>query len=196
MGGRCDMSSIDTSQWQTFRLEDLFEKVNHGKIQGKASDFSKERTKDYTIPLRTASVSNKGLSCYAHKEHCPVILKNVISVSGNGDAVAYYHKDEFAILQDAYALELKGKVIPNEEVGLYLEACINKLLVGNFGWTNKSTWNRIKDLEIKLPVTEVEEPDWEYMEKYIKAIEKLVIKDVVDYKNDFLTKTKQVVEDK
>lgn len=36
-------------------------------------------------------------------------------------------------------------------------------------------------------------PDWEYMEKYIKTIEKLVIKDVVKYKNKMIEKMKEVV---
>ena len=37
-------------------------------------------------------------------------------------------------------------------------------------------------------------PDWEYMEKYIKATEKVVIRDVVEWKNEIIEKTKEVVE--
>ena len=37
-------------------------------------------------------------------------------------------------------------------------------------------------------------PDWEYMEKYIKATEKIVIRDVVDWKDEMIRKTKEVVE--
>ena len=36
-------------------------------------------------------------------------------------------------------------------------------------------------------------PDWEYMEKYIRAIEKLVIKDVVKYKDGMIEKMKEVI---
>lgn len=36
-------------------------------------------------------------------------------------------------------------------------------------------------------------PDWTYMEKYIRAIEKIVIKDVVDYKDSVIAKTKEIV---
>lgn len=36
-------------------------------------------------------------------------------------------------------------------------------------------------------------PDWEFMEKYIKAIEKIVIADVVQYKDAMISKTKEVV---
>lgn len=37
-------------------------------------------------------------------------------------------------------------------------------------------------------------PDWEYMEKYIKATEKVVIRDVVDWKDEMIEKTKEVVD--
>ena len=36
-------------------------------------------------------------------------------------------------------------------------------------------------------------PDWNFMEKYIKAIEKIVIADVVQYKDAMISKTKEVV---
>lgn len=36
-------------------------------------------------------------------------------------------------------------------------------------------------------------PDWDYMAAYIRAIEKLVIKDVVDFKNAFIAGTTSVV---
>lgn len=36
-------------------------------------------------------------------------------------------------------------------------------------------------------------PDWTYMEKYIRAIEKVIIKDVVDYKDSIIAKTKEIV---
>jgi hypothetical protein len=34
---------------------------------------------------------------------------------------------------------------------------------------------------------------WVFMEKYIKAIEKVVIADVVKYKDEIIAKTKEVV---
>ena len=52
---------------------------------------------------------------------------------------------------------------------------------------------RVKDLSIKLPIKETEEIDWEFMEDYIKAIQKIVIKDVVKYKDEVIAKTKEAV---
>lgn len=190
------MSSIDTSSWKEFRLEELFEKIKTEKISGKANDFPTCRTDEYTIPLLTAGADNQGFARYAKRNQCPTILKNVISISANGanTGVTFYQKDEFAVLQDAYAIKLKDMEIPNEQVGLFLASCISKILHGNFSWTYKAGWERIKGMVIKLPVKEFEEIDWEYMEKYIKATEKIIIRDVVDWMNEMIEKTKEVVE--
>lgn len=181
---------------RSFKLDELFEKIQTKKICGKANDFPVYKSEEYTIPLLTAGVDNQGFARYAKRIQCPTILKNVISISANGanTGVTFYQKDEFAVLQDAYAIKLKNMEIPNKQVGLFLAACINKILHGNFSWTFKAGWERIKEMSISLPIKESGEIDWEYMEKYIKATEKVVIRDVVEWKNEIIEKTKEVVE--
>ena len=180
---------------RNFKLDELFEKIQTKKICGKANDFPVYKSEEYTIPLLTAGVDNQGFARYAKRIQCPTILKNVISISANGanTGVTFYQSDEFAVLQDAYAIKLKNTEIPNKQVGLFLAACINKILHGNFSWTFKAGWERIKEMSISLPIKESGEIDWEYMEKYIKATEKVVIRDVVDWKNEMIEKTKEVV---
>jgi hypothetical protein len=56
------------------------------------------------------------------------------------------------------------------------------------------SWNKIKDITILLPVKNSEEIDWSFMERYIRAIEKVVIADVVKYKDQMIEKTKEIVE--
>lgn len=177
------MSSIDTSSWKEFKLDELFEKIKTEKISGKANDFPTCRTDEYTIPLLTAGADNQGLARYAKRSQCPTILKNVISISANGanTGVTFYQKDEFAVLQDAYAIKLKDIEIPNEQVGLFLASCISKILHGNFSWTYKAGWERIKDLSIKLPVKESEEIDWDYMQERIAELEQERIAELEQY---------------
>ena len=177
------MNKIDTSSWKEFRLDELFEKIKTEKISGKANDFPTCRTDEYTIPLLTAGADNQGFARYAKRNQCPTILKNVISISANGanTGVTFYQKDEFAVLQDAYAIKLKDIEIPNEQVGLFLASCISKILHGNFSWTYKAGWERIKDLSIKLPVKESEEIDWDYMQERIAELEQERIAELEQY---------------
>lgn len=166
------MSSIDTSTWTELAIGDVFEKIKTEKISGKAGDFPTEKDAEYDIPLLTSSSSNQGLTRFAPRSACPTILSNVISIASNGAAgETFYQEDEFAVLQDAYAIRPIGKDIPNRECGLFLASIIGARLRGNFDWSNKANWAKVKELKIKLPVVESEEIDWQYMEKRIAELE-------------------------
>lgn len=161
---------LNKYNWNYFTLEDIFEKINTAKMKGKVSDFPEIRSVEYPIPLRTACQENRGCKVYGKRADCKTILKNVISISGNGTGIAFYNSDDFAILQDSYALTLVGKDKIDLKTGLFLETCLNKLLVGHFNWNNKAGWKRIKDCEIALPVNENGEPAWVFMQEYIENI--------------------------
>ena len=155
-----------------FKLDDVFEKIDTLKIKGQANDFPREYSDEYCIPLLTASTTNQGFSRYAKREDCPTIIRNAISVSANGTAIAFYQPFEFSVLQDSYALKLNGTDL-TENIGLYLVAVLNKLLTQeNFNWTKKSGWNKIKNLTISLPVDNNGDIDWNFMSSYIKTIKK------------------------
>ena len=53
------------------------------------------------------------------------------------------------------------------------------------------TWNKMKKLEIEVPTLNGE-IDYKFMEDFIYAIEKLVIKDVVIWADKKISATKQV----
>lgn len=166
------MSNIDTSNWSELRIGDVFEKIDTGKIDGKAGDFPTSRDAKHEIPLLTSSSQNQGLTRFAPRSACPTILSNAITVASNGAAgMTFYQEDEFAVLQDAYAIRPIGRDIPNRECGLFLASVIGAKLRGNFDWFNKANWSKVRELKIKLPVIETEEIDWRYMEKRIAELE-------------------------
>ena len=50
-------------------------------------------------------------------------------------------------------------------------------------------------MKIELPIKSDGTPDFDYMERYIRAMEKVVIADVVKYKDKVIETTKKVVGD-
>ena len=66
-------------------------------------------------------------------------------------------------------------------------------LPGLFSYDNMATWNKLKSLEIKLPVTSAGNIDFDYMERYIRALEKLTIADAVKYKDKVIVTTKRAL---
>lgn len=179
IGGGIDMSSIDTSSWKEFKLDDILQKVNTEKIRLKKGDCPTVATGKYTIPARTATTNNQGLSCYVPADMCTV-LNHKISVSANGDFCAFWHDSDFTILQDAYALEGKGVEL-TENVALFLISVMMHAFSEKYNWNNKSGWGKLRNETISLPVKETEEIDWEYMQERISELEQERISELEQY---------------
>lgn len=189
---------MDTKEWGIFKIGDLFDQINVKKIKENAIEFSKEKTKEATIPLITASGKNQGISRYARHDQCPTILKNVLTISANGRCgTTFYQPEEIAILQDAYAIKLKDENTKlTRQLGSFLATILTKTLEYNFKYEDKSTWNKVKDIEIKLPAKEVNEPDWKYMEDYMKEVEEQTFKKIEQFKQAGLIEDKEITQAK
>lgn len=75
---------------------------------------------------------------------------------------------------------------------LYLATCIYKGLNHKYSWGNSISGSKIKSDKFSLP-TKDGKPDYATMETLIKAVEKLVIKDVVLYADSKIEAAKNVV---
>lgn len=128
---------------------------------------------------------NQGLNYFAPKENA-TILKNVISIPSNSDVYrAYYQSKEFTVLSDAYAICWKDKNIKiTSNQYLFMTLCINKVTdLPIYSYKNKlGGWNVVKNKYILLPQTNGK-IDFYFMEKIIRIVKKILIKDVVLYTN-------------
>jgi hypothetical protein len=125
------------------------------------------------LPALTAGIQNQGLNNYVPKNNA-TILKNVISISANGKntGATFYQNKEFTVLQDAYAIRWKDKNdILNDCHYLFLAGTISKAIYGNYEWTNKAGWERIKTDKIFLPITSAKKIDFDFIEEFIAELE-------------------------
>ena len=165
--------TVNIDRWKEFKIDNLFEKITTKKLPYKTTQLPHHATEDNLIPLVTAGVEHQGRSVYAPKTKDITVLSNCLTISANGanSGATFYQDKPFSILQDAYAIQVKSSI--NENVSKYeycfLASVIGKRLQQN-DWTNKATWNVVKAKEIRLPVTESDEPDWQYMDEYIAKL--------------------------
>lgn len=156
------------SKFKEFKIGDLFEKINTKKPSINVSNASKFRNEEYSVPALTSGLSNQGLTCYVPKD-CSEVLKNVISISSNGDSgVAFYQPNDFIVLQDAYAIKFKEKEL-NEEQYLYFVGAL-KYIQKFFDWNKKATWNRVKEMNILVPIKKIFTPDWTLLSLYLSGV--------------------------
>lgn len=183
-----------------FKISDVFD-LYKGKRLTKA-----EHTCGNT-PFIGSTDSNNGVTGYIGQE--PIFSGNAITISYNGSVgQVFYQENDFWASDDINVLYLKNHVL-NALLYGYLSGALKKA-GSKFSYSYKWNLERMKETLIVLPIqTDVNNthvidqnhtyhpdgyiPDWTYMEKYIRAIEKVVIKDVVDYKDSIIAKTKEIV---
>ena len=184
--------------WGTYKVENIFERVETKKLPYKAKELPKQPTDDYILPCLTSSFRNQGLNYYAPKTGATV-LSNVISIPSNSDVYrAYYQTRDFTVLSDAYAIRWKaGEIALSPNQYLFMVMCINKVTdLPIYSYKNKlGGWNVVKEKDIRLPEKNGK-IDFAFMENFISAIKKLVIKDVVLYADRKIEKTKDVIKRK
>ena len=81
----------------------------------------------------------------------------------------------------------------NELNAHYIITCISKVITKKFNYDNKATKIALKNTKISLPVNKNNQIDYAFMKTYIKAIEKLVIKNVVEWRDKQINATKQII---
>lgn len=152
--------SVNVQQWKYFSLGNLFE-VKKGRRLTKAN-----MTSGFT-PFVGAIDSNNGVSTYIGQK--PIFKGNTITVNydGNGVAEAYYQPVPYWALDSVNVLYPNFELTPN--IALFLVTIIRKEKF-RFNYGRKWHMQRMKESQIKLPVTKSGEPDWQYMENYIKSL--------------------------
>ena len=190
-----DFGDLGDDNWGTYKVGNLFERVETKKLPYKAKELPKQPTDDYILPCLTSSFQNQGLNYYAPKAGATV-LSNVISIPSNSDVYrAYYQTRDFTVLSDAYAIRWKLKDIaisPNHY--LFMVMCINKVTdLPIYSYKNKlGGWNVVKEKYIRLPEKDGK-IDLAFMGTFISAVKKLAIKEVVLYSDQKIAATKKAV---
>ena len=136
-----------------------------------------------------SGVENRGIKGRTDRP-ARIFPANTITVDFWGNA--YYRDFEYKMATHNHVFSLEGDVIRNRLVGMYIVGILSKL-PKLFSYNNMATWNKLKAIEVSLPVTLSGDIDFDYMERYIRAIEKLAIADVAKYKDKLIAATKQVV---
>lgn len=177
-----------------FKLETLFEKLKTNSLKYKTSELPNKKIDKYCLPALTAGIKNQGLNNYVPIDGATV-LKKVISISANGanTGATFYQNTKFTVLQDAYAIKWAYNNLQiSDNQYLFLASCISTAIYGSYEWTNKAGWTKVKQEKIQLPIRN-SKIDFEFMEIFVSAIQKLVIKDVNTYANKKINAAKACI---
>ena len=150
------------------------------------------RLENGAIPLVSHQCNNNGITKYIYELHNRILFsyKDTIPLADRGFFHATCQSKDFYIGTRVKALIFKdGK--KTEKQRLYVVTMINKLQSQFADYLTNAT-DKLPDLEIGLPINSNGEYDYNYMEKYITAVEKLAIKDIANFKDKIIENTKKI----
>ena len=181
--------------FKEFKIEDVLDWQPQKEIDPLKIDILKvDNNKKY--PFYGQSTIKNGIISYLNltekvlnnKEIKPTIL-----IHSNNQNVIFLETPFY--LKDGHgATSVLQSDFLNEKRALYIMTCIKKVIIKKFSYNEKATKIALKNTYIKLPVNEKDEIDYDYMEKYITAQQKLAINNVIDWKDKVINKTREVVK--
>ena len=117
------------------------------------------------MPYVSSTASNNGVDDYIEATPGTRVFGNCISLANSGSVgTAFYEPFEFVASDHVTALKSEGI---SQYGYLFMTAMIEKQ-GSNFNFNREINDARIRNMQIMLPVTDSGEPDYEYMEQYVK----------------------------
>ena len=157
-------NKIDTTKWENFLIEDLF------NIK-RPSARSQSDYEEGEIPFIASGNYNNGVLKYLMPKDNEVLDKgNCITVSPV-DGSSFYQKEDFLGRGGAgSSIILLYNDHLNEKNGTFIATIIRKIC-SKYGYSDMGSKESIRKEIIKIPVDDENNPDWSYMEQYMKNIE-------------------------
>ena len=158
------MKRIDTKQWKEFVIKDLF-------TVKRPSARSQANYEDGDVPFVASGNFNNGVLKYLQpKENEILDSGNCITVSPI-DGSSFYQKDDFLGRGGAGSSII---LLYNPNLNLYngyFIATVIRTVCRKYAYSDMANKDTIGAEKIKLPVDETGNPDFSYMESYMKNLE-------------------------
>jgi hypothetical protein len=150
---------LETTSWRHFNLTDLFE------VSASSDELLDVLEIGGETPYITSSDSNNGITAYVTDE--PTNSAGTITANRGGSVGYFFYQPRSykATPVDVRILTPKFKI--NPYIGLFLKTVL-QMEKYRFNYSRKMGSDRLSKLKIKLP-SKNGEPDWSYMERYIKG---------------------------
>ena len=189
------LDGLNVVAWGKFKIEDVLTWQNGISELNPLHLDSLTVSADKRYPFYGQATNNNGIIEYRHLKD--EVLNNqagkpTILIHSNNQNTIYldtpfYLKDGHgatSVLQSEYL---------NKKTAQFLMGSIKKVIFQKYTYNAKATKIELKNTEIDLPINADHTPNYDYMSLVISAMQKVVIKKVVDYLDVRIEKTNEVI---
>ena len=156
------------------------------KVQHKLDKSQTESEGSY--PCFSSDTNNNGILGYTENPEFHITDENsVYIIFGDHTRTFDIATTDFSVLDNVKVL----KPVTNNIKALQYINSVWAKSIPNLGYARH--WSVAKNCKLYLPIKSDGTPDFDYMERYIRAMEKIVIADVVKYKDKVIKETRKVV---
>lgn len=165
------MLQLSDRKWKPFLLKDICD------IESGCDIYDAERVSGDT-PYITSSAANNGIKYFVGNNN-GTLEANCISVNRNGSVgYSFYHKYKALYSNDCRKLRLKQN--NNKHVAIFITNQVMQQK-DKYNYSIKMGTARLKKQKIMLPIDEQGNPDYTFMEQYIREREKQLIQNYIDF---------------
>ena len=176
------LDGYDDWEWKTFNLEDLFGKSTRGKRLKRADRIPGE------LPFVTAGEADEGISDF--------IGNNVTIFSENTTTIDMFGSAKYRNYRyggDDHVAIVHTEVLP-KLASIFVTSAIHKSSHnGQFNYSKNFYAKDADALNIQLP-SRNGHPDYDCMATFISAVQKIVIKEVVQYADRKIDAVKDIIK--
>lgn len=149
-----------------FLINELFDVFRGSRIV-KNRDYKEFKNHNFKYPVITSKTDNNAIDGYYHSFNSE---GNVITSGGEATGMISFYQKEKCWVMDRSRI-LKPKFNLNEKNALFIIPQLNKYSQ-YFGYSKSANPEDIKKLTLTLPINNKNNPDWEFMEQYIRERER------------------------
>lgn len=157
-------SKIDIEKWKEFNITDLFQ------VKLSSDDLQPGKLVNGDIPLVSSGKNNNGIVMYIEEQKDATLYnENTITIDMFGKA--FYQSKRYYAVSHGRINILIPKFELTKNIGMFLVSILEKSFEEKYSFTTMCSSTLLKNEKIKLPTDNNENPDWNYMEQYMKNIE-------------------------
>lgn len=155
-----DIPKLSEKKWEAFNVNYIFPYIQRGKR------LKKDDHKAGNIPYVSSTMMNNGVDNFISNKEGKK-FDNCITIANSGSVGAsFYHQYEF--IGSDHITAFKNEKF-NKYIYLFLATIVSRIS-DKYSFNREINDFRISNEKVLLPVNEDGNPDYEYMEQYIKNI--------------------------
>lgn len=164
--------SLDSVEWKEFIIGDIFENIQRGKRLIKKNQI------DGLTPYISSKGINNGVDNYIDNSINVREFSKCLTIANSGSVGAcFYHDYKFVASDHVTSLKIKEG---NKYIYIFLSNIIKKL-EQKYSFNREINDTRINNEIIMLPIDEKGEPNWGFMENYIKQMMNRQKSQIINY---------------